>query len=145
MGRNYIENSKLTVTKFNRVSYRPKKRDTEGLGALQEAPQILDFVLPNGGIITMSTHEEILIGRKARPNDPMVSLDLQPYEGRDLGVSRCHAMMAVMHNKLTIQDLNSLNHTLLNGQMLIPMKRYTLRDGDKISLGSFVMEIHFVG
>jgi pSer/pThr/pTyr-binding forkhead associated (FHA) protein len=144
MGKNYIEDSELSVTKFQRPKFRTKQRDTGELESLPDIPAAVDFLLPDGEALTASTQQEMLIGRFARPDDPPVTIDLQSYGGRDKGVSRCHAMVAVVQDKLTIQDLNSLNHTLLNGQMLIPMKRYVLRDGDILTLGRLILRIRYV-
>ncbi|MCB9460446.1 MAG: FHA domain-containing protein [Anaerolineaceae bacterium] len=142
-GKHFIEDSEMVVTQFHRPDFRQKQRITNSLDR-PDVPSILEFELDDGMTLSAGTDREILIGRRARPEDPEVSLDLEHVNGRDHGVSRCHAMVAVISDKITIQDLNSLNHTLLNGQRLIPMKRYTLRDGDILTVGKLNMCIHYV-
>ena len=142
-GKHFIEDSEMAVTQFHRPDFRQEHRITNSLEN-PGVPTILEFELPNGKIFSISTEREILIGRRARREDPEVSLDLESVNGREHGVSRCHAMVAVTKGKLTIQDLNSLNHSLLNGQRLIPMKRYTLRDGDVLTVGMLSMQVRYI-
>lgn len=66
---------------------------------------------------------EIVIGRAA---DADIRL-------QDDGVSRRHARIVLMNGELCIEDLQSANGTLLNGDRV---RRAVLRDGDKIQMGS---------
>jgi two-component system cell cycle response regulator len=66
---------------------------------------------------------EILIGRAA---DTSIRL-------RDDGVSRHHARIVQRDGGLCIEDLESANGTLVNGQRV---RSAVLRDGDKIQVGS---------
>ncbi|KYF51314.1 diguanylate cyclase, partial [Sorangium cellulosum] len=51
----------------------------------------------------------------------------------DDGISRRHARLLQMDSQVTIEDLNSSNGTLVNGEQVT---RAALHDGDKIRLGS---------
>lgn len=51
----------------------------------------------------------------------------------DDGISRRHARLTQVDGQVLIEDLNSSNGTLVNGE---PIKQIALRDGDKIRLGS---------
>jgi diguanylate cyclase (GGDEF)-like protein len=66
---------------------------------------------------------EVVIGRAA---DADIRL-------QDDGVSRRHARIVVASGGLHLEDLQSANGTLLNGQ---PVSRSLLRDGDNIQVGS---------
>ena len=60
---------------------------------------------------------------------------------QSLQVSRRHAQIVVDDERTILEDLGSKNGTRLNGR---PVYRpSTLSDGDKISLGSHVVAIHF--
>lgn len=106
-------------------------------------PAIIGFELPNGVLLTAPTHKEISIGRHSRPEDPQVTIDLQPYEGYRHGVSRYHAMVVVVKGVLTVRDLNSVNGTLLNGYRLSVVQRYPLAEGDVITVGHFPLTVRF--
>lgn len=56
--------------------------------------------------------------------------DLQLADGL---VSRVHARIEIAGSGARIEDLNSRNGTLLNGE---PIRRHRLRVGDEITLGS---------
>lgn len=51
----------------------------------------------------------------------------------DEGISRRHARILQLGGEVTIEDLNSANGTIVNG---VPVSVQSLRDGDKIRLGS---------
>ncbi|MDO4868831.1 MAG: FHA domain-containing protein [Bacillota bacterium] len=50
-------------------------------------------------------------------------------------VSRKHATLRRINGRYTITDNESLNHTILNGQILAPWIENDLKDGDTVSLG----------
>lgn len=50
-------------------------------------------------------------------------------------ISRNHATVKGIHGHYTIVDNDSLNHTLLNGQVIEPWAEYELACGDTVSLG----------
>lgn len=51
------------------------------------------------------------------------------------GISRKHACIEFEAQEFYLSDLNSTNHTFLNGQQLIPGKKYKLKAGDEILIG----------
>ena len=71
-------------------------------------------------------------------------LDFTPYGGKDKGVSRNHALITITHTAVYIKDFNSTNGTFINGQQLYPMRRYTLEDGDTITLGELQINTSFI-
>jgi len=73
--------------------------------------------------------DEILIGR-----DPRMDLSLP-----DELISRAHAILAIEGDRLIIQDLDSSNGVLVNGQ---PILHATLGSLDQVAVGSFVLRFH---
>lgn len=138
----YLDDNNNVVTIFNRKKLRPAIDDTTrpSEGAI---PRSIFFVLPDGSEYTIDTRTEIVIGRQARPDDPPVSLDLEPYDGHELGVSRQHCMMKVINDKLILVDLDSINGTFVNGKRAKPLKRYQVVDGDTLSIGRLSIELRF--
>jgi hypothetical protein len=76
---------------------------------------------------TVPVPRRIRIGRQA-DNDLVIS---------DPGVSRHHAEVTNENGSCTLRDLGSTNGTLVNGSAAT---EHPLRDGDRISLGSSVVE-----
>jgi pSer/pThr/pTyr-binding forkhead associated (FHA) protein len=106
-------------------------------------PKTLKFTLPSGATVETTTEKEISVGRKSRPSDPAVTLDLQEHGGFQHGVSRYHAMIVSVKGVLYLRDLNSVNGTLLNNFKLTPITSYALKSGDIITFGSLEVTVEF--
>ena len=55
------------------------------------------------------------------------------------GISRKHACIEFEDQEFYLSDLNSTNHTFLNGNQLMPGKKYKLKSGDEIMIGKETM------
>lgn len=75
-------------------------------------------------------------------NSPIINLE--PYNGALLGVSRKHAVLEMGDKYITVTDLNSTNGTKLNGMKLTPYHRRVLRNGDEVILGNLAMKIIYI-
>ena len=106
-------------------------------------PSGLRLILSSGRVFEVSTAREISIGRRSRPADPEVTVDLQEYGGLEGGVSRYHAMIVTVKGVLYLRDLNSVNGTFLNGHRLRPIASYPVKDGDVITLGSLSLTVEY--
>lgn len=58
------------------------------------------------------------------------------------GISRSHCMFSLQGNRLVVQDLNSRNHTYLNGQMV--MQPEFVVDGSALQLGNEVFVVRII-
>lgn len=76
----------------------------------------------------------IYLGRKEKESTE-VFVDLSSVDGFTQGVSRRHAMIQRLENRVEIMDLHSSNGTFLNGSRLLPEKPYELKSGTVIQLG----------
>ena len=123
------------------------KASASWLNAAPEKPSIptvLHFILTdNKTILSATTDQEILIGRRSRQTDPIVTIDLIKYQGHELGVSRMHLMIAIVNQVLCVQDLNSVNGSTLNDQRMIPLKWYPLHSGDVLILSNLKLRLRF--
>jgi pSer/pThr/pTyr-binding forkhead associated (FHA) protein len=72
-------------------------------------------------------------------------LDLGPYGGAELGVSRQHAILMPNIEGLWLVDLDSTNGTWINGLYLQPGMKYRLRNGDVIDFGSLRVLVRVIG
>ncbi len=68
-------------------------------------------------------------------------MDLTPYGGIEQGVGRRHALITLKQGRYYIEDLKSINETLLNSSRLFPGQLYPLYDGDQLRLGAMVVKV----
>jgi hypothetical protein len=101
------------------------------------------FLLNLGEPIALRMEEGFVLGRANELTSEPI-LDLTPYEGFAMGVSRRHAQIRAAGDKYVIIDLNSSNGTWLNGQRLVPTKPYDLRSGSVIQLGRLKLIVSYL-
>ncbi|MBZ0292429.1 MAG: FHA domain-containing protein, partial [Anaerolineae bacterium] len=87
--------------------------------------------------------DDMILGRRDPTTGATPEVDLTPYAGYRMGVSRKHASLRLENNELNLWDLGSSNGTFLNGSRLTPHRPYTVRDGDEIRLGQMVLRLFF--
>src|SRR5215475_9836684 len=79
---------------------------------------------------------ELVIGRMdSADQNGFTGLDMTPFQGVDLGISRRHALIRWENNHLVLVDLGSNNGTIQNGVRLHPDAPYTVTDGDTLYIG----------
>lgn len=83
---------------------------------------------------------EIVIGR-SHPRDPMVpDIDLFALGVEDARTaSRRHCRLFLQEGGYSVEDLGSMNGTLLNGEILLPGTPHQLSTGDQIIAGRVVL------
>jgi hypothetical protein len=74
--------------------------------------------------------DRVIIGRTHR--DIVADIDLGPYGGAQLGISRRHACLIWQNQRWSIDDLDSLNGTYVNSIQVKPGRPVPLQDGDQI-------------
>ncbi len=88
--------------------------------------------------------QQVIFGRRDPATGAMPDIDLTPYAGYRMGVSRRHAALRLTDDEhLDVWDLGSSNGSFLNGQRLSAHQPYRLRDGDRLRLGQMVIRITF--
>ncbi len=94
--------------------------------------------------ILLKTKPEIVFGRRDPATGAMPDVDLTPFAGYRMGVSRRHAAIRRSgETALELWDLGSSNGTFVNGVRLPPHKAHRLRDGDELKLGQMTMRVYF--
>jgi len=88
-------------------------------------------------------NNDLVLGRKTSPNDRQVDVDLNPYDAKELGVSRHHAIIQAHRDRIAIKDFNSSNGTYINDYVLKPMFSYRLQNGDVVQLGKLKLIVEF--
>lgn len=79
--------------------------------------------------------EDFLIGRNAEAVEGAIP------EGISKAVSRKHCLITKMNNKYFVQDLKSVNHTLLNGIMIPPYELMELENNDILSVADIEFRV----
>lgn len=103
-----------------------------------------EAVVPDAGIafyvdghsmpVYIDTREEFVLGRKVGTTSEML-LDLAPFGGYSLGVSRRHVAVRRAGAGYEIFDLGSVNGSWLNDERLVPHQTYLLSSGSHLRLG----------
>jgi pSer/pThr/pTyr-binding forkhead associated (FHA) protein len=78
---------------------------------------------------------EIIIGRSDPISAVHPEIDLTPYGAESGGVSRRHVRLTVIDGQWMITDLQSTNHTRVNGVRIDPGVPTQLPDGAQVVLG----------
>lgn len=111
-------------------------------GMMPGLVQVALFI-PDRPAPVLVTDTEFVLGR-ITVNDRANIIDLSPYRGYLLGVSRHHVVIAQTSDGYLVKDLGSANGTWLNGGRLAPFVPYVLKDGDHLELGRLSLTIRFV-
>jgi pSer/pThr/pTyr-binding forkhead associated (FHA) protein len=85
----------------------------------------------------------IRLGRADPAQDIFPEVDLTQYLTRQHGVSRQHTCIFRQGATVKLEDLGSINGTLLNGHRLAPFLAETLKDGDQFQMGQFLVKVSF--
>lgn len=96
---------------------------------------------PPPATISVPSRPELIVGRSDPQSNSYPDVDLNPYGGLELGVSRRHFRLKREGDQVYIEDLNSMNGIVVNGQKVPPYTLHPLRSGDRIVLGK--MELRF--
>jgi len=78
----------------------------------------------------------MVVGR----HDPVLGINPE-INLADKTVGRRHAYVRCQHGQYSVEDLNALNKTRLNGVVLMPYEERTLKEGDILRFGS--VEVRF--
>ncbi len=115
----------------------PNAKDNADLVTPKAAPQkqARFYVLASNQYIEL-TGELMVVGRQ----DPVLGI-FPEITLADKTVGRRHAYVRNQHGQFTVEDLNALNKTRLNGVILTPHEERTLKDGDILRFGS--VEVRF--
>lgn len=86
-------------------------------------------------LVLIEGAQSITLGREMDIEEASVRIDLTPYQGAPLGVSRRHAVIEISQNMCTVQDLGSTNGTWLNEARLPSYVSRMLNSGDMVRFG----------
>jgi hypothetical protein len=87
--------------------------------------------------------QEICLGRRDVSCGVSPDLDLAPDGGFLEGVSRQHAKILQLGNRLLVEDVGSANGTFLDDECIKPYLLYPLRGGTTLQLGGLQLLVEF--
>lgn len=131
---------------LERVSTKQIKRQGTKNLKLDEPPSsrpLLLYVQQDEAPLTIERNNYLIIGRIEPDSDELVDIDMEPFGGREQGVSRKHARLDARENPPVLIDLGSYNGTFVNGQKLTPQQPHELESGDEIRLGRLVTHLYY--
>jgi pSer/pThr/pTyr-binding forkhead associated (FHA) protein len=96
-----------------------------------------------GRQVILSLENPVYLGRPDPHNHIFPDVDLTEDDGPLFGVSRRHAKIFKRGAVILIEDMGSLNGTLLNNRRLTPYKPESLAHGDTLELGRLVIQVLF--
>lgn len=99
------------------------------------------YLVDSGQILHLAGRTEFTMGRVAEGQPILPDVDLSPFEAYTQGVSRLHASLKVINQRVVITDLGSSNGTRVNGQKILPHIDYPLNHGDMVALGKLKIQI----
>lgn len=100
------------------------------------------FVVGYDRPILVKKDERVTLGRYS-PGDMAPTVDLMPYNGDIMGVSRQHATITASDQGYMIEDLGSTNGTWLNENRLNAHTPYPLHNGALLRLGQLGLYTYF--
>ena len=114
-------------------------------GETDMKPQVTLHVLSTRQQLHIAIQDKLILGRCAEPEtDGTPNIDLSPFLGYQLGVSRRHLMLVRQENDdILAFDLSSSNGSFINGQRMSGHKGHALQDGDELMLGSLAIRVYF--
>ncbi len=89
------------------------------------------------------TEDGAVLGRRDPSSQVIPELDLAPYGGYQMGISRRHAILRLNNKYLEVIDLGSRNGSYLNGSRLVAHREKRVSDGSELRLGKIVMLLNF--
>ena len=120
------------------LDYPEPRRDS-----LQEGQFVTLALTQTGHRVTITPHRHVTFGRADPTAGWQPTIDLGPYRGKELGVSRIHADLYFEESQVFLLELGSSNGTQVNGchvQVGVPRQ---IRDGDEIALSRLLMRVYF--
>lgn len=90
----------------------------------------------------IESRKEFVMGRRVGTTSDGV-VDLAPWGGYHLGLSRQHAIIRQTEHGYEVLDLGSVNGTWLNDERLIPHQAYPLASGSHLRLGRMRLFVLF--
>jgi hypothetical protein len=125
-------------------AFKDAERNSDRYQPLPQAPLqswISLHIIESGQILPLADRTEFTLGRSAEGQPIVPDVDLTAYNAYANGVSRLHAAIKLVNNRVIVVDLGSSNGTYLNGVRLSPYIETPVSHGDLIYLGKLKIQV----
>ena len=95
----------------------------------------------SGQVLHLAGRTEFTLGRVAEGQPILPDVDLSVYDAYSQGVSRLHAALKFVNQRVVITDLGSANGTRVNGKRLAPFAPHPLKPGDTLEVGEVRLQV----
>ena len=129
--------------KFATREFDLETKPYAGNALLKKRTTVMFALMDSRTLLPIHVADRVVIGRLDVASSENAEIDLTPYNGRELGVSRRHAALYRQRNTMTLADLDSSNGTYLNGIKLISHQPRLLREDDEVRLGNMQFRVYF--
>jgi hypothetical protein len=129
---------KLSKESIQKVEKETKKPVAEPVAAQPKSgsgSQISLNLIDAGKMLSLVGRNEFTLGRITEGQPILPDIDLTPFEAYSQGVSRLHAALKIINQRVVVVDLGSSNGTRVNGQKIVPNVDYPINHGDVLALG----------
>jgi len=93
----------------------------------------------NASISIPQGKQTVVLGREDPVSGIFPEIDLDPHGAHEAGVGRRHAQLILQGGQTLIEDLDSVNGTVVNKQRLAPHQPQPIHDGDELILGKLAL------
>jgi hypothetical protein len=100
------------------------------------------YLRESGREVEFTLGKEVSIGRLDPATATFPDIDLTTDGALEKGVSRRHARITRKGAEVFVEDLGSVNGTLLNGKRLTPYLPHVLGNNDEIRVGRLFMSVY---
>ncbi len=101
------------------------------------------IVIDSGNTIELPRTDQAIVGRADPVSRFYPDVDLSPHNALQNGVGRRHARLSVKNGKILVEDMNSTNGTIVNGQRLTPRMAQPLNDSDELRMGTLKLRFYW--
>lgn len=126
----------LTVSTRDVPDYIPNLEEPIGI----DGNTILLMLPGQSAPLTFTDIPSIILGRYDQSTGIYPTVDLTPFFGKSLGVSRRHAEIFSKDGRFYVRDLESANGTFLNNKK-ISHRAEMIKSGDQIRLGELLIVV----
>ncbi len=131
-------------------SKQPPRVDYDSVGTRPSPPEGPDLesgaflglkVIEKGIVLSLLGRDNFTLGRSGKSQAVIPDVDLLSYAAFEHGVSRIHAEIQLRADGIYLIDLDSANHTVVNGKKLDPQIPFPIHNGDIIELGGLQLQL----
>jgi hypothetical protein len=94
--------------------------------------------------LVVTVDRDLVLGRGSSLSDYRPDINLEPYGGQRMGVSRRHAVLRCVDDELYLADLGSRSGTMINEHRISAHTLYVLQSEGVIALGALRLRVHFI-